>query len=128
MSLNHDWATATNYVTALTSMKTQVGQITNDSFVQTTLTNAINANNGDVTNIPNDIKNKDLNSLNADLADLDAKLTAVNALASIVVADISQGLQAAVTTAAGAGGSPKSPLSQNDTSNLKNILAKKFGH
>lgn len=105
LTLKNDWTTAKGQLTPLA----QAGSVLNDvsdTYIQTTLQTIVGANSGPIGSIDNDISagSAGYPQLSADLATLDSQLSAVNALAGIIIGNVSYGLKEAKNVAAAAQG------------------------
>jgi len=105
LQLKNDWTTAKGRLTPLAQQASVLNNVT-DTYIQATLETIVQANSGPIGSIDNDMAagNTGYPQLASDLAVLDSQLSAANALAGIVVGNVSHGLKDAKNVAAGAQG------------------------
>lgn len=105
LQLKNEWTTAKGRLTKLAQAESVVNNVS-DTYIQTTLQTIVDANSGPIGSIDNDMGAGagGYPQLSSDLALLDSQLSAVDALAGIVIGNVSLGLKAAKNSAAGAEG------------------------
>jgi hypothetical protein len=114
-ALTYAWNIAKPNIQALSgdAISKQINSMA-DAFVQTTLLNVAKANLGYIQNIDDQLKNGDWNNLRSSIGDLQTKVSGVNALAGVLIGEVSTGLTSIPDKIKGAMGGPDQEAAEKD--------------
>jgi hypothetical protein len=121
-ALTYAWNIAKPNIQALSgdAISKQINSMA-DAFVQTTLLNVAKANLGYIQNIDDQLKNGDWNNLRSSIGDLQTKVSGVNALAGVLIGEVSTGLTSIPDKIKGAMGGPDQEAAAQDEAFRKRL-------
>lgn len=127
LELKNEWTTAKGRLAKLAQAGSLVNNVT-DTYIQTTLQAVVDANSGPIESITNDLSAGPTGypQLSVDLALLDSQLSAVNALAGVVIGNVSYGLKAAKNAGTAQGITQMTPAQTQLQAEFDSSLKKRF--